>query len=188
MEEIVKRFIAWLKVNYPEGYADLNPPATEQVIADLEATIGVKLPADYIACLKLVNGQAGNAGWVFDGVEFLSTDRIIDEWTVWKDLLEGGDFDGASSEPDDGVKNNWWNLKWIPITYNGAGDHFCIDMDPAQAGQPGQIITMWHDSAERELIAAKFSDWLSDYVVGLEAGQYAYSDNYGCIMPIDELE
>ena len=119
---------------------------------------------------------------LIDVEELLSTERIFNEWTVWKELLDGGDFDGINSIPDHGVKDDWWNKRWIPITYDGSGNHYCIDLDPTEKGKRGQIIRMWHDSPEREIVAGSFYEFFSNYVKGIESGQYIYSEDwYGII-------
>ncbi|CAM0555326.1 hypothetical protein EHLJMEHL_04915 [Vreelandella titanicae] len=186
MEELFDNFKSWLKENYEEGFDDLNPPATDDEIAVLENALGVSLPKGFIECLKIHNGQGNMAGGLFDGSEFLSSSRIIDEWKIWKGLLDGGDFEEAKSEPEEGIKEDWWNSRWVPFTYNGAGDHYCIDNDPSTFGVVGQVITMWHDSAERELLASSFSSWFSAYVSAIIAGQYVYSEDYGSIVPLED--
>ena len=187
MNEEFKRFEEWLKSNYEEGFEDLNPPATTEEIEELKVTLGFELPNDLIDMLKIHNGQKNDAGWLFDGQEFLSSHNIINQWKVWKNLLDDGSFDGSSSEPDDGIKNDWWNEKWIPFTYNGAGDHYCIDMDPSQDGTSGQIMTMWHDDDERKLLSSSLSQWFKSYVDGLYSGQYVYTDEYDSIMTKDDI-
>ncbi len=100
-------------------------------------------------------------------------------------MLDGGDFNGISSAPDDGIKSNWWNPKWITFTHNGGGDHLCIDLDPSPNGVRGQVISMWHDMEERELKAPNFGAWFEDYVAGVLAGKYVYSEEYGGLIDVD---
>ncbi len=172
------QFEAWLAEHWPEGLAGLNPPATDQEIADLEQALGVVLPPDYVACLKVHNGQRADFyGGMFDGQEFLSTAGVLAQWKVWKGLL--GEFVGLTSEPGPGIKDDWYNPAWIPFTHNGGGDHLCLDLDPAEGGTRGQIITMWHDAGERDLCAPSFAAWFSAYVDAVLQGQYVYSDDYG---------
>ena len=45
-------------------------------------------------------------------------------------VQDAGEFEGCESDPDVGIRNNWWNDKWIPITYDGAGKHDCLDLAP----------------------------------------------------------
>lgn len=164
MKQQWERLEAWLKANNPALLADLNPPATDAEIRELEQKLGVTLPADFVECLKVHNGQKGGADWLFSGLEFLSSRRILDEWAIWKDLLDGGDFDGAEAEPGAGIKPVWWSPKWIPFTYNGAGDHLCLDLDPSSQGRSGQVITLWHDDGARKKKADSLAQWFAEFV------------------------
>lgn len=155
---------SWLKANDPELLADLNPPATDSEIHGLEGKLGVTLPEDFVECLKVHNGQQGKAGWLYSGTEFLSTHRILAEWMIWKELLDGGNFVGAEAEPEAGIKPVWWSPAWIPFTYNGSGDPLCIDLDPAEQGQIGQVISLWHDDGARKKKADSFTQWFSAFV------------------------
>ncbi|ANQ49389.1 molybdenum cofactor biosynthesis protein MoeA [Flammeovirga sp. MY04] len=184
---IWSRFEKWLSKNASHLNSELNTNASEVDITKLEKTIGGKLPKDYIEFLKIHNGQERDSEGLIDTEEFLSTDRVIEEWSVWKDLLDKGDFKESESEPDEGIKPDWWNSKWIPITYDGNGNHYCIDIDPSSSGTNGQIIRMWHDSGERELIANSFKEWISNYVNDLEKGKYVYSEDWGGIINKEEL-
>jgi len=70
-------------------------------------------------------------------------------------------------------------LLWIPITANGSGDNYCIDLDPTDEGQKGQIIRMWHDDPQRELVSSSFRQWIYDYIADLENNVYEASDDIG---------
>ena len=107
---------------------------------------------------------------------------MIDEWEIWKGVME--DEEGAldNQYSSVGVKNNWWNPLWIPITYDGAGNHYCLDLDPAPEGNYGQIIRMWHDNPERTIEANSFKDWVANYATQLKNGQLIYSIEYGGII------
>lgn len=164
MQQQWKRLEAWLKAHNPALLADLNPPASDADIQALEQKLGVKLPADFVECLKVHDGQRGAADGLFAGLEFLSSQRILEEWRVWKQLLDGGDFDGAEAEPGVGIQPVWWNPKWIPFTYNGAGDHLCLDLDPSSQGRSGQVITLWHDDGARRKRADSFAQWFAEFV------------------------
>ena len=120
MNELWKHFEAWLSVHWPDGLATLNPPAADEEIAALERALGGKLPRDYIDCLKVHNGQSDEAGGLFDGSEFLSASGVLRQWKVWKDLLDSGSFEGIHSEPQQGIRNAWWNVLWVPFTHDGA--------------------------------------------------------------------
>ena len=184
---IWNRFENWITKNASHLTSELNGSASEDDIAKLEKTIGGKLPKEYNDFLMIHNGQNRDSEGLIDTEELLSTERVLEEWSVWKELLDKGDFKDSQSEPNKGIKSDWWNSKWIPITYDGSGNHYCIDLDPDTSGKSGQIIRMWHDSAERELIANSFGEWISQYVNDLEKGKYTYSEDWGGIINKDDL-
>lgn len=187
MNEKFEKFKQWLTLNYSDGLLDLNPPATNEEIEELKNTLDVDLPDDFISVLKIHNGQKGDSAWLFDSQEFLSTKRIIEEFNTWKNLLES-ELQGKISTPDDGVKNDWWNVNWIPFTSDGCGDHYCIDLSPTANGTKGQIITLWYELAEREIVSKSFSSWFDEYIEQLYSGDLLYSKEYNSIVHKDELE
>ena len=186
MNKEFERFKQWLSLNYSDGLIDLNPPATDYEIEELTKILGVELPNDFLDVLRIHNGQKGESAWLFDSQEFLSTHRIIEEFNTWKNLLNT-QFQGKSSTPDEGVKNDWWNTNWIPFTSDGCADHYCLDLSPTDAGIKGQIITLWYESSEREVVAPSFSLWFEEYVNQLYSGELLYSEEYNSIVYKDEL-
>ena len=187
IQSIWNRFENWIAKNASHLSTELNASASENDIDKLEKTIGEKLPKEYVEFLKVHNGQNRDSEGLIETEELLSSERVIDEWSLWKELLDKGDFEDSRSEPSIGIKSDWWNSKWIPITYDGSGNHYCIDLDPDKGGKSGQVIRMWHDSAERELIASSFKEWISNYVSDLEKGNYVYSEDWGGIISKDDL-
>lgn len=187
MNKEFERFKQWLSLNYSDGLLDLNPPASDDEIEELTTALGVELPSDFISVLKIHNGQKGEAAWLFDSQEFLSTHRIIEEFYTWKNLLDT-ELQGKISTPDDGVKNDWWNINWIPFTSDGCGDHYCFDLSPNPRGIKGQVITLWYELSEREIVAGSFSQWFEEYVEQLYRGELLYSEEYNSIVYKDELE
>ena len=186
MNKEFERFKQWLSLNYSDGLIDLNPPATDYEIEELTKILGVELPNDFLDVLRIHNGQKGESAWLFDSQEFLSTHRIIEEFNTWKNLLNT-QLQGKSSTPDEGVKNDWWNTNWIPFTSDGCADHYCLDLSPTDAGIKGQIITLWYESSEREVVAPSFSLWFEEYVNQLYSGELLYSEEYNSIVYKDEL-
>ena len=187
MDQIWDRIDAWLDTNAPDVKKSLNPGATDKDIADAEADLGVSLPDDVKASYKIHNGQVEYDMGFINSREFLSLNRIVDEWSVWNDLLQGGDFSGANGEPDAGIKDDWWNARWIPLTYDGSGNHDCLDLDPAPGGNVGQMIEMWHDDADRALLAPSFTEWLTKFADDLEAGEYVTSEDYNGLVSKNDV-
>lgn len=146
----------------------LNPPASIQQIRQLEQLLGVSLPKDFVACLRIHNGQLPDAPWIFDGWEYLSTSSIAACWSLWQRLANEGVFRRHQARAEVGVRDVWWSPRWVPITFNGSGDHDCLDLDPAPGGKPGQIIRIWHDDEKRQIIADSFAAWLSAFHTRLD--------------------
>jgi molybdopterin molybdotransferase len=153
-------FDAWLLSTPDAVPGGLNAPATEDELLILEGALGVKLPDDFRASLQTHDGQADQRGRCFFEETPLDIKGILREWTTWRDLVVEGAFEGVASDPDTGVKDNWYNLKWIPFTKDGIGDCLCLDLDPAPGGTYGQVIRVLHDDDRRERVAASYEQWL----------------------------
>ena len=176
-----------IKTLAPEINVELNEGASHLDFEKLEDLIGAILPDDFKRLYALHNGQKNYNPPFYYTEELLSIDRMIEEWTVWKQLLDDKHFqhpDGTpyTSEPHPHIKNNWWNPKWIPITYDGNGNHLCLDLDPANGGFYGQIIRMWHDDSEPSVEAFSTEDLFNQYLKKLKSGDLYYSDDYGGIV------
>ncbi len=181
-----KKLNPWMAANAPELEQSLQQGANSQEILELEQHLGVTLPEDYKLFLGLCNGQADDALAEFYNGELLSIANIKFQWDAWKNLLETNTFSGISSQPDKGIRNDWWNLKWIPFTHDGGGNHFCLDLAPANGGHVGQVITMWHDSSEREFVASNFTAWLEDILNGVETGAIVFdAQDYNALIDND---
>jgi cell wall assembly regulator SMI1 len=182
-----RRIEAWLQGHAPSLLETLGTGASPERIAEVERVLGAKLP-DEMKALYAVHDGIDRDGAFFDGYAWLPLEEVVSEWKVWKGLLDGGDFKGIRSEPQPGIRDDWWNPAWIPFTYNGAGDHHCVDLAPAPGGRAGQIITMWHDEGARELLAPSLGAWIRSYADGLDAGTYAYSEDYGGLVDKADVE
>lgn len=191
MREIWNSIESKLREIAPDFLDNLNVGITDNEVEHLEKLINAKLPTDFIDFYKTHNGQKYDSAGLIECEELLSSERIIDEWKAWKSLLDNKDFEDENgpytSDPDNGIKNDWWNALWIPITYDGSGNHYCLDLDPADNGTHGQIIRMTHDDPQRILVANSFKEWLTDYKNKLANGQLIYSNDYFGIIDKDEV-
>ena len=172
---------------------ELNAGASEADFAELEQTLGYALPEEFKELYCVANGETDIDG-VFAGEEWLSIERIIDEYNIWQELYQNGTFqedDGTpyGCEPEAGIKPDfWWNPKWISLTADDSGNSKMIDLDPSEQGTAGQIIQMWHDDAAREKVADSLREFLQNYVRDLEAGLYVLDAEYGVILQSELAE
>lgn len=189
MKAIWDRIEKWIEANAPAIMEDIKPGASESDFGELERMIKATLPADVKSSYAIHDGQVGHSSGIIDGEELLCLGRIMQEWSVWEELWKDGEFKDSTSAPAAGIKDDWWNPLWIPITYDGAGNHYCIDLDPAEGGNVGQIIRMWHDEESRELIASSFTEFMTSFADDLEQGKYVSDeDGWGGLVKKEEAE
>ena len=179
MKELWDKLKLNLRPLIPELDSVLNKGITLTQKISLEQKLGVSLPIDFIEFYQCHNGQSSDHPYIIFCEELLSFERIEFEWSVWQGLLN---TNAIKNEPnphlnfsDAGIKNNHWNSKWIPITYDGSGNHICLDLDPDVGGTYGQIIRFWHDDPVRTLEADSFKGWICNYVDKLSVGEMTYS-------------
>lgn len=192
MQEIWSKIESWLRANAPQILETLQPGVSDVQITELENFLSIRFPEDVRASYQIHNGQASYEYGLMDGREFLSVEQIKGEWQIWKELLDSGTFqkeDGQDqgSNPAPGIRNVWWSPQWIPLTYDGSGNHDCLDLNPTARGTVGQIITMWHDDATLEIVAPSFRAWLQQYAEGLESGRLIFSQEQAGIVKVDDL-
>ena len=96
MKDLVSRMQAQLNAlvkKYPAAAAELelsfelNAGASEADFAELEQTLGYALPEEFKELYRVANGEA-DIGSVFAGEEWLSIERIIDEYNIWQELYQ----------------------------------------------------------------------------------------------------
>jgi cell wall assembly regulator SMI1 len=186
--EVWTQLKSWLATNIPQMLEGMNEGASEQQISDLEANLGVTLPDDYKTFLRLCNGESDDSEVGFYDGELLSARHVWNQAKSWRDLVADGTFEGEFSDPETGIRNDWWNPKWIPFTHSGSGDHLCLDLDPAPGGTVGQVISMWHDDGRREMMYANFTAWLEHVLHGLESGEIVFDQEECQIMDLEDMD
>lgn len=161
VEKAVRKVSPNIKKSLRKGATDANRSALEQAC-------GVELPADYRASLAIHDGQTEGdeplvpEDWVDGPYDLLPAKEIITEWKMWKGLLDGGEFRGQTSTPDEGIRNDWWHPGWVPVATNYSGDYLCLDLAPIAPGRTGQVIEMRHDAEGRRLLAGSFAEFLRE--------------------------
>jgi cell wall assembly regulator SMI1/ankyrin repeat protein len=166
--DLWRRLETALATAAPQIKKSLRKGATETRLVKLELALGGKLPAEVRSSYLLHDGQADDADCLFpEGFAELDCDyllmplaEVLGEWEMWKELVEEGEFEDETATPDEGVRADWWNIGWVPLAGNGAGDLLCIDLKPARGGRRGQVVRMSHESGERYLLAGSLGEFL----------------------------
>lgn len=176
--EAWKRLEAALKSRVPEIRKSLKKPATEKQLATIEKKLGVTLPAEVRESYLTHNGQTDDADEIVpakdewgEGYRLLPLAEVTPEWEQWKELLDSGEFEGQESDPPQEVRNDWWNAGWIPIASDGGGNSICVDLNPTKKGTLGQLISMSHETGDREVLAKSMAVWLADLAQQWESAE-----------------
>jgi cell wall assembly regulator SMI1 len=190
MNDLWHRFENWLEQNIPDAIQTLNPGASLEEIEAIQNILNIKLPDDYIASCMIHNGQNQESPSLTCWGTLLSLGVISDssfttvrtEWTILKGVYDEDWINESEGDRlDNLVKNFWWIPKWIPITSNGGGDGFCLDLDPGENGTQGQVIEFIHDSGSRKVEAPSFRSWFEQLVNGVEEGSIVYDEEWGLV-------
>lgn len=174
VESSVERIVLWLRRENPELFQDLANGANKKDFDQLSKTIGMDLPESFIALYSIHNGQKNNATGLVMTQEFLSIQEIIKQWQIWKTLYDEGQFENWNVKAENGIQNEWWVPGWVPLTHDGAGNHYMLDLSPGLLGTHAQVIQFWHDSPRRIYVAPSIEGWLETYADDLEKGKYIY--------------
>ncbi len=135
--------------------------AKKSDIEKAEKAMRVRLP-DEVRAFYLCHDGGGDAYFV-EHRELLSLRRMVNEWKVWKELFDKGQFEEENDHGTKGIQKVWWIPEWIPaVTYDGAGNHDIIDLAPGKGGTQGQIISFYHDDESRRIEAKSFLVWLAN--------------------------
>ncbi len=189
MDELWEALESWLGQNLPEVIADLNPGCSSEQLHELERCLNCDLPEDFKAFYRRHNGQKGEVTGIFCGLPFLSMDDLLDQWSAWRELAqdfakEAEDFGEENyatqitgeSYPVDAIKPIYINLKWIPFSHDGSGNHLGIDLDPGSAGIIGQVINFGTDESNKFVLASSITEFMTWILAQYQIGNYKHNE------------
>ncbi|GAK73482.1 hypothetical protein RRU01S_44_00010 [Agrobacterium rubi TR3 = NBRC 13261] len=180
MERSFQIVAQWLQENDPDKVPPFNQPATEDEIISAERRFGLELPDAVIDLYRLANGQPSNAAGIEGSFVIMSLDEAVDAANFlnseFPDGINADAPDDTFVEADHGVRSTWWSRHWIPVMHNGGGDYLCADLDPAEGGSKGQIISYYHDEMFRSLVAPSVDSMLDDLASRLVSGRFRIND------------
>jgi cell wall assembly regulator SMI1 len=169
MKAVWRRIHAWLDANAPESYGHLRPGASAEAIRAAEETMGLSLPADVKASYRIRDGQDSEPGLIGgEGWCLLPLHEIVGLWQRW-----------SRSNPKDAGR--------VPVAWGGAGDYVFLDLR-SDAEESGRVMVQRRDRNDPDNVAPSFRAWLEDFADKLDAGEFAYSEDDGCIMYADEVD
>lgn len=166
-----------------------KPLPTEDDVAELENSVGEKLPDDYRTFL-LNNKYMIYFCFNYNCMPLRSVNRLRE---MMNELLANGTFknsvkqrEKAGNWEDGKIKKVWWSQKWIPFAEDSVGNMFCIDLDPGTKGTKYQIINMELQDGQGPYCSkdySTFTDFLEKHLGYLKNEQYVLEDDLVLIDP-----
>jgi cell wall assembly regulator SMI1 len=184
----------WLAVHAPKLLASLNPGASASALQDAEQTFGFGMPDDWRELYGAHDGMNDetNLGGLFFGMEFLSLSRVTSDYVERADYLK--DEPLALRVADRGIRtDDLRNPRWITLAYDGSGTWLRVDLDPAAAGQRGQLIFVDDSNGVAILLGASLREFFESFAHDLEQGRYsldadALKDGNEFLLPAPEID
>jgi cell wall assembly regulator SMI1 len=189
-ESINRCFVAVQKVVPDfEGMRKL-PPATDEQISSLERIMGLTLPPEFVAWLKLVNGH-NHSLCIAPGWNFLSTDEIAMHWGFFTDPAQGIAPSIERTDHPHRMKIPANFAKRIPILADYSGNLLAIDTDPVSPEFNGQIVFVKRDADSDSFVVMPNFETLLDAVsaqvdkgeLSLVDGNIVFASNAGMLRP-----
>ncbi len=170
------RIETWLQGHAPAIAQRLPPGVTEEALRQAEATMGLPLPEAVKASYRRHNGAPPGSFLLGQSMFYDLTGMVNGQQRLAQrsaDLLaKAPRTPQALAGP---IQPVWWHPAWLPVTGDGAGNHWCIDLAPAAGGQVGQIIDFDHEVGPTKVLATSFQELLATFAAQLEAGVYVVS-------------
>lgn len=185
--------VDWLERHAPALARSLGDPVTPQALADAEALLGRRLPADYVDFLRLHDGQrfvphesggTGTLAPIFSAFEILSLAHAAGEWRSMREW----DDDDEDIETEGPVRARYAHEAWWPFTViYGSSHHHCLDLDPAPGGKVGQVIVVSMKDLRRSVLAPSFTAFVQRLVSVLDGGGVEVGEE-GIELPDEALD
>jgi cell wall assembly regulator SMI1 len=173
MKRIWSEIEKWYKKNTTRLYKKLRRGVTKKELDAFVNAIGVKLPADYVASLKIHDGDV----YLHD-YNYLRVSAAQRMWELMTQANEEGMFKKKKvvGRRGETIQNTWWHSGWIPFAEDSGGNMYCLDTAPTEKGVFGQVIKMELASGPFPTEFHSFREWLEKYKDDLYGGVYEVDD------------
>ena len=173
---VLARLDKWFAEHLPADKYKFNPPASDAALDAFEKLVGLELPKAYRQIYRWHDGENDDRWGHFYGLPLLPLKEAARQWDAWKRVLVYFKGDPyvipGKGWPAGAVDPAYINLRWIPLTHDGSGNHIGLDFDPWPGGRVGQIILYGRDEDVKAVLAeslGQFLDWFADL---LESGNF----------------
>lgn len=158
----------------------LRPGASDARIAEAEAELGVELPADYRAWLRLHDGEdpvEGRIEWLPAFGRLLPLAVTVDRWRDEQEWVDPDDEGYRYGQDDLRIRCVVRHPKRIVVAGNlwGDGDNTYLDLIPGVSGTVGQVIVAVTE-CDFVVVGTSFLDFLERWATAFEAGTLTVTD------------
>lgn len=179
MRDVWSRIEAGLRAIAADRLLVWPAGASPEAISAAEGCLGISFPQDLRDSYAVHDGSGEadilpHSTMTLIAVPLLSLDEVVRTWQMWLDFLRPPGFDDSRASPQGPIQAKWWNPRWVPVTWDGGGDHLCIDLDPAPGGVSGQVIYFSHEVGPVEVVAASWRAYLEGYAADLTSGRFRF--------------
>lgn len=203
--DLWQRLEAYLARHSPAVLDFLNPPATAVMIREAETELGLQLPSDLDASLRIHDGQPQITGYEPMPIALVPAEyspvhgHCIATWGQLAPLghivrctrSERRTFGVATAETadlcehDDPIRRD---ARWSCLTFvdPGSGDRLVLDMNPSSSGRLGQVVSIVHDPPGTFVLAPNYRAWFEQLVERYESGRYFVGEEDGCFTALDK--
>jgi cell wall assembly regulator SMI1 len=158
---VLARLESWLGKHRPHFLHDLRAAATVAELDELQAKIGIALPAGLRTLLHWHNGQRED-----------STGSLVERWR----LMGSGEIVAARGELNPRTNPaSGWNAAWIPFLEDDDGDYMFLDTSRPEP----TVHEFWLGKPEHPAVAGSLSERLESFVAAVERGEYVEDPERG---------
>ncbi|MDH2432552.1 SMI1/KNR4 family protein [Pokkaliibacter sp. MBI-7] len=181
----------WLEGNAPKTLSALNRPASNEAIDLLVSKVGKSLPDEVRNYYLTHNGmsQEQTASLVY-GVRLSPVESAVG----WLEQLTRLTIEETLEFADPGIRKDYlFGPCRIPIADDNGTSLICIDLDPDEGGQYGQIILLDYDYNVALKLATSIDEMFRSFAMDLRAGRYtlqeeALADGNEWLHPAREID
>ena len=138
-----------------------------------EDNLPFQLPEDFVASLKLYDGQEKwfQQGWLIDGMGLLPLERLVERYQEELKLAHEYGFEPEGEAQDEGrILDVVFHPKRIPIAEHEGVCGLWLDFTPAINGTAGQVIFNLTE-CDYYVVGTSFSHFFQRYLKLLESGR-----------------
>jgi len=175
IKQLWQRLETWANNNAPELLDELQGPASDIEIEELEKRLHLILPEDLKESLLIHNGE--DDGWparvFYEYGAYLPVPKIYNMWKKLSSLSKNSEryVDDDEQPSDNRIKLVTFSERWIPVMEQNGDVFWAVDLDPGETGINGQIIEVDWECDSYRVIAESFNDLFFKYVKSLESGK-----------------